>query len=184
MNRSLNVFVTNQGGTSGLLFNIPNQPGLILKTDPTADLGLKWCVQAPASITNNTTQVTGSNVTCGEQNLTTSFRSKLTNIQNVPVMLNVSAMQISKMVSLRIANFSGTLSAQKMQIPQLLCDKSRPPYRLTFTCLILNGGVKQLGVIEIDTDGTINIWPSVTKNNGEWALGGFTLDNINITWHL
>lgn len=176
------------GQVSSHAFPIPRTGGLSLVSDPGAESGLRWGApeisvpSTPQTPIAPTPQPTPINVPATSQSLDTQFAAAISGA------LTASAPRArlatdGAVYTLHVDGIAGTMKMTDFNSAPFLPVGSRP-FAPSHTIVSLdNGFAKTVGLAMIDVDGSLSVWPSLTKNNASWTSGSeVRVDSFAITF--
>lgn len=181
MNRNITVNESSGGGVgSGRSLQVPAEPGLVLTT-AIGGLGLEW--RHPSVVSTVSRPVIVNGIECLDMDLTAAFiaAQAMQFTQTLPG-YRVKLQKTSHLRTMQMTDMAGNMTTTNFILQSVIPACSRPSSAVTFTIPISNQGVKQMGCLSIAANGTVEIWPSITKNNNSWIVAPYYIEGFAISW--
>jgi hypothetical protein len=118
---------------------------------------------------NSVPSYSGSNLNYFEEVMLTPTWSNAPN----PIVLGTGKVKVSRVgttVSLCFDNFVGTVTANPITSNAILPVRFRPAQQIVDVPIIIQvGSTEAVGVMEIKTDGTFQVYPTVNTGSANWS---------------
>lgn len=187
-----NAFYIIDNAGSMTSHQIPATPGLYLVSDPAGRGGINWRAPAAVAVSSSSASAPSSqSVSVSNGNSITQTITNITSQTIAALAPQVQAWQqqptailvkTGRVVTLQVTAFSVTLGATNFTSSSFL---PLPALQTTLPISLIDDDSKRMGLLRLDTDGSLQIWPELMTNSGAWIGGDVvTIDGFVLTYIL
>lgn len=188
-----NAFYIIDNAGSMTSHQIPATPGLYLVSDPAGRGGINWRA-SPAVTPSSTPAPSAPSSTSVSTSVSNGVVQTITNITSQTIAALAPQVQswqqlptailakTGRVVTLQVTAFSVTLGATNFTSSSFL---PLPALQTMLPISLVDDDSKRMGLLRLDTDGSLQIWPELMTNSGAWSGADVvTIDGFVLTYIL